>query len=259
VVALAEFGLGGHLLVQEPRGVRDARDERGGGVLLADLLDEVVVDVLFEEVPDVLDAVERRLDGAVALREPADGGAERHADGLRAAVLPEFVEQFEHVRREFVDVRVVELEVVHAVDAQPFEALLDGVSEVVGVHLLREFAVARLRVVVEVVAHLRRDGHLVAALGEHRPEQFLAAAVAVDVARVEVRDALVEGVLHHLDGVVLVAVTPPVGADDPRAEPDFADLDAGVPEFAVLHARGLVGLSLSGCGSGITSCFRRRP
>jgi len=123
------------------------------------------------------------------------------------------------------------------VDAEPVERAVDRVAQVVHRVLLRQFAVAGLRVVVEVVADLRGDGHLLAALREHLAEQLLRAAVSVHVARVEVGDAGVERVLDHLQGVRLVAVPPPVRADDPRAEADLAHLDPRIAEFAVVHTR----------------------
>jgi len=70
----------------------------------------VVAHLLLEHVPHQLDGVELLLDREVAFREPADRGAEREAGGIDQPVLLEFVQQLEDVRRDLVDVGVVELE-----------------------------------------------------------------------------------------------------------------------------------------------------
>jgi hypothetical protein len=97
--------------------------------------------------------------------------------------------------------------------------------------------VAGLRVVVEVVSHLRPESHLVAAVGEHLADYLLAPAVAVHVAGVDERRAPVDGVFDQFDRLGLRAVPPPVGADDPRAERDLAHRDVGIAERSRLHTR----------------------
>ncbi|CDK40198.1 hypothetical protein BN903_108 [Halorubrum sp. AJ67] len=129
----------------------------------------------------------------------------------------------------------MKLEHVDVVGVEPVERGLERLGEVLAVQLLRQFAVAGLRVVVEIVADLRRQRHLVAAAVDGPPDYLLAVAVAVHVAGVDVGDARVERVLDHPDRLFVGAVAPPIGADDPRAEADLGDLDAGVPQFAVLH------------------------
>jgi len=120
--------------------------------------------------------------------------------------------------------------------SSPVERAFESGFEVLAVELLRKLAVSGLRIVVEVVADLRRERHLVATAADRAADYYLlAVAVAVHVAGVDVRDARVERVFDHTDRLFVRAVAPPVGADDPRAEADLRDLDAGVPEFAVLH------------------------
>jgi len=129
----------------------------------------------------------------------------------------------------------VQLEQVDVVGVEPVERAFESGFEVLAVELLRKLAVSGLRIVVEVVADLRRERHLVATAADRAADYLLAVAVAVHVAGVDVRDARVERVFDHTDRLFVRAVAPPVGADDPRAEADLRDLDAGVPEFAVLH------------------------
>jgi len=201
VVAVFEDGVGRHLLVEQAGGVRDASDHRGVRARLADGVDEVAAGLLLEEVEDGLDRVELLvLDGGVALGQPADGGAERPPEraNARAVGFP-LAQEIAHLGRDVVDVRVVQLEQVDVVGVEPVERAFESGFEVLAVELLRKLAVSGLRIVVEVVADLRRERHLVATAADRAADYLLAVAVAVHVAGVDVRDARVERVFDHTD------------------------------------------------------------
>jgi len=95
--------------------------------------------------------------------------------------------------------------------------------------------VSSLRIIIKVVADLGGECHLVETVGECLPEDLLGVAVAVHIARIEVGDSLVDGVVDHPDSLLSRAVAPPVGADDPRAESDLTNLDTRIAEFSLLH------------------------
>jgi len=77
---------------------------------LLDGFEEVVADLLFEDVPDQLEGIELLGNRHITLGQPADGGAERPASGLDDTLFFEFVEHFEDVFVDLLDVGVVELE-----------------------------------------------------------------------------------------------------------------------------------------------------
>ncbi len=143
------------------------------------------------------------------------------ADGVDLPLLAEFVERFQHVLVDLVDVGVVEHQELDVVRAKAVERAVNSCVHPFGRDLLREFAVAGLRIVVEVVPDFRRDGDFVAVLRQRFADHLFAVAVAVYVAGVEVRHVLVERVLDHVDSIVASTVAPPVRADDPGTEPDF--------------------------------------
>jgi len=249
VVARFEFGVGRDLLVQQPRGVGNPGQHRRVRVRFADGVDEMLAGGLLEEVEDGLERVELVCDGGVAVGQPADGGAERPADGLDFALLAEFVKRLQHVGSDLVDVGVVEHQELDVVHPQPVERAVQGGANPLGRDLLGQFAVARLRVVVEVVADLGGDGHFVPDLRERVADEFLAVAVAVDVTGVEKGDVPVDGVLDHLNSLLARSVAPPVRPDDPGTEADLRDFDSRVPERVVLHAAVLGENALIGLGS----------
>jgi hypothetical protein len=91
---------------------------------------------------------------------------------------------------------------------------------------------------VPVVAELPADLDLVprdAAVLHPLAEQDLGAAVAIGVAVVEERDALVERERAEAVAVFLGAVAPPVDAEDPAPEADGRHVQCGVPEGPTLH------------------------
>jgi len=248
VVAVFEDGVGRHLLVEQAGGVRDASDHRGVGARLADGVDEVAAGLLLEEVEDGLDRVELLvLDGGVALGQPADGGAERPPERANAPVGFPLAQEIAHLGRDVVDVRVVQLEQVDVVGVEPVERAFESGFEVLAVELLRKLAVSGLRIVVEVVADLRRERHLVATAADRAADYLLAVAVAVHVAGVDVRDARVERVFDHTDRLFVRAVAPPVGADDPRAEADLRPRRRSSRVRGAAYPELGIG-TLSGCG-----------
>jgi len=150
-------------------------------------------------------------------------------------LLFQFVEELQHVGVDLLDVRVVQLENVDPLEAEPVEGFLERLLEVLPIHLLGQLAVARLGVVVEVVADLGRDGDLVADALQRPPDELLGGTVAVHVPGVEVGDSPIDRVADHVDRFLVASVAPPVAADDPRAEADLGDLDVGRAERAVVH------------------------
>ncbi len=250
VVADPQLSLGSDLLVQQARGVGNPREDARVGVQLPDRLDGVAARHLLEHVEHELEGVELVLDRGVGLGEPADGRAECPANRLNLPLLADLVEGLQDVRRDLVDVGVVQHEHVDVVHLQAVERAVERGMNPLGVDALGELAVAGLWVVVEVVAELRGDGDLVADLAEGLTDELLGVAVAVHVAGVKECDALFDGVADHVDGLLSGAVAPPVRADDPCTEADLADLDAGGTEFAVLHDCLLARGPLSGCDSG---------
>src|SRR5687767_757278 len=71
----------------------------------------------------------------------------------------------------------------------------------------------------------------------HQPlaEEVLRPAVAVGIAVVEERDALVEGERAKPVAIFLRAVSPPVDAEDPAAQGDRRDFEVRVAKSTTFH------------------------
>jgi len=72
-----------------------------------DFVDEVLARALLEEVENGLERVELVFDRGLALRKPANGGAERPANRADTSGLFQFVERLQNVPVDLVDVGVV--------------------------------------------------------------------------------------------------------------------------------------------------------
>ena len=120
---------------------------------------------------------------------------------------------------------------VDPVGLQAAERRLDRLADV-------RAGAARRLAVAEVVAELRREHDLVAAAAERAADDLLAAAaVAVDVGRVEEGDAGVERRVDHRARGGLVDPAAEVVA----AEPDDGHLEVGAAQAAGAHPGTLVG------------------
>ena len=121
-------------------------------------------------------------------------------------------------------VRLVEVHVVHA---QPLQALVHRVEDV----LAREPGPERT--VPHAPHHLGRDHDLLARQsGECLAEQRLGPAAHVDVGGVEQVDAELEGAAHDANRLGVLGVAAERG---PRTERDLRDLETAVSERAVVH------------------------
>jgi hypothetical protein len=179
----------------------------------------------------VAQAVQDDLDGrdmrAGQRRQRLFARLDTHAVRLDAALGHHLVQRVVHrVGRIHRRRRAVQLDQVERLDAEvaarPVVPLAEVRADVVLRHLL------------DPAAHLGRHED-VAAFGEEPADQALAAPVAVDVGRVEERDAGVGRRVQHRQGVVLVDLAP-VGAELPAAEPDDGHLAAQPGDLPVLHA-----------------------
>src|SRR5215217_4040887 len=89
--------------------------------------------------------------------------------------------------------------------------------------------------VIEVVADLGRDHHLVAHVSEGVCEERLSFARAVGVRGVEVVDAPLAGLSQELCGPLIVHLSPPAGRDRPHSESDLGDLYIGAAQRTIFH------------------------
>ena len=130
-----------------------------------------------------------------AFLEPPYLGPEGDAVGPDLALALELVhEREESVVLDGVHLGVVELEEVYVVRVEPLQALLQGEADELFGPVLRALLLAAPgRMVVEVVADLGRDHHLVAHVPEGIGEEHLSFARAVRVCGVEVVDAPLAG------------------------------------------------------------------
>src|SRR5690606_3562790 len=92
---------------------------------------------------------------------------------------------------------------------------------------------------LRTAAHLGRDGDPgIRVVAQPGSDDALAAAVAVDVGRVEEGDARAATRIEPGARVRLAHLTP-VGAELPGSEPDDGDVAAGAAESAMLHGSSL--------------------
>src|SRR5215218_4972756 len=89
--------------------------------------------------------------------------------------------------------------------------------------------------VVEVVADLGRDHHLVAHVTEGVSEEGLAFARAVGIRGVEVVDTPLFSVSEESYGSLVVHLSPPAGRDRPHPEAYLGDRYIGVAQRAIFH------------------------
>src|SRR5271167_114634 len=87
-------------------------------------------------------------------------------------------------------------------------------------------------------ASFRRDADLLLALLQDLRDEALAAAIAVDVGRVDEVDAVIQGSMHHAHRVV-VCDTAPTASDLPGAEADFGNLESSLAEVTIVHRASL--------------------
>ena len=211
VIVRREARLAVELAGQEAGGQRDADDHTD--VAQAGLLEEELGRSLPEDVEDDLHGRDARvLDCLQRLLDLLDADAVRADDAFRH----EPVAGFEHLGRVVgLPRRTVELDEIDRLDAQVLARTVEPGAQVL------------VRVVLDLERHppaeLRRHDERLAALLQERRDQPLGTAVAVDVGRVEERDAGVDSGSHRRQrrGVVGLA---PAAADRPGAEPDLGHL-----------------------------------
>ena len=106
---------------------------------------------------------------------------------------------------------------------------------------------------VGAAAHLGGDGDVgVGSLAQQPADESLAAAVAVDIGRVEERHAGVDRRVQNAHRVVLADVAP-VGPELPAAQTDHRDRATGPAESACLHdvdPNGAAMITAMACGTG---------
>ena len=127
--------------------------------------------------------------------------------------------------------RAVQLHEVERVDAEVLAAAVGPGAQGVGGERLGHVRVG-------AAAALGHDGQAgVGPLAQQPADEPLAAAVAVDVGRVEHRHAGVDRGVQHRHGVVL-AHRAPVGTELPAAQADHRDRTTGPAECSHLHVGG---------------------
>src|SRR3712207_2622016 len=89
--------------------------------------------------------------------------------------------------------------------------------------------------VVEVVADLGRDDHLVAHPAEGVGEERLPKPRAVGVGGVEVVNPLLEGASQEAHRPMVVYLAPPAGRDRPHAEADLGDAYVCAGQIPIPH------------------------
>ncbi len=225
------------VVVEQPTRGRDPGHHPGA--VLGRGREQLAAGLLLEQVVDRLHRADRaRRDRAQALLAPPDRGAERDAVVADLSLGLEVLEGRERlVGLDRVHARVVQLVEVDAVGSEPPQARLEGVAHEAGVPALRALALGMLApALAQLVAELGRDRDLVAARGEHTPDELLVGAAAVGVAGVEEADPELERLREQALAVGLGHVPPPVRAQRPGAEADLGGLEVGVAESPRPHA-----------------------
>ena len=151
-------------------------------------------------------------------------GAQSRAVVADLTLVFQFLEGFENlVLFDGLNARVVQLVEVNVVGLQPSQGLLAGEAYELRLELLRPLLVADARrgLVVDVIAELGGDDHLVPAMAHELGEDFLAVTVAVGVGGVEEVDAQLERLFEQLAARLLGDAAPPVGGYGPNAEADL--------------------------------------
>src|SRR5215216_1240977 len=225
VVVGGELTVGTHLAGEEAAGERDAGDD--ADVPLLGEREELLGGLLAEDVEDDLDG----LHAGIPERHP------RLLDLLDTdAIVSHLARRLQTIQglegrvlAIYLGRRTVELEEVQGLDPEVLEAPLDEAGEVIVI-------VAPGGVGVEATPGLGGDEDLVAgALFQELADEPLAAAVAVDVRRVEEADAEVYG---PVQGCIrfFVAHRSPLAPERPGSEAYLRDPHAGLSQIPVLQS-----------------------
>jgi len=147
---------------------------------------------------------------------------------LELAGLDQTIEGRERLRL-VVDLRwrAVQLDEIERIGLEIAEAAVDEGGQILP-------AVPGGIVRVEATAGLGRDDRLFAARLQRTGDPLLGAPVTIDIGGVDEVDPAIERGIEG-GGGILVAHRPPVGAERPAAEPDFADIPPGAADMSRLH------------------------
>ena len=142
------------------------------------------------------------------------------------------------VRFQDVDPGVMRLIEVDIVGIEAAQALLAGKADKVRVEFLRPFLMSNAgsKRIVEVIAELGGDDHLVAAVAEDFSQDFLAIALAVGIGGIEKVDARLQGIFQERGPLLLGNLAPPGSSHGPNAEAHLGKREFGTGKRSVFHS-----------------------